>query len=81
MKLFLLTSIISLILFGFFGVSSYGESSFETKFTIDKPPNLGDIANITITFTLSPNHKIATIEHFPISIQLPDGLEVVSGEL
>ena len=66
------------------GVSTVGNSSpgspFTAKLTIDSPPNLNETAEITLTFAADRfNHD--TIEQFPATIRLPDGLEIVSGEL
>jgi|APSaa5957512535_1039671.scaffolds.fasta_scaffold09909_3 hypothetical protein len=80
MKFIISTSIIALFVIGGFGISSYG-APFETNLTVDAPPNLGDVANLTVSFTLSPAHTYPTIENFPVTIDLPDGFELVSGEL
>ena len=61
------------------GNSSPG-SPFAADLTINNPPNLGETADVTLTF-IDLFDFYSDIEQFPATIRLPDGLELVSGEL
>ena len=77
--------VIPLILFGIVGIQSVeGQispgSPFAADLSINNPPNLGETTDVTLTF-IDLFSYYSDIEQFPATIRLPDGLELVSGEL
>ena len=57
-------------------------SNFSTELTIDNPPRLGETAELTLTFTdRYPDLPSYIKDFYTTIIRLPDGFELVSGQL